>query len=126
MGIQGLTLRLKLNPYPARQPLLRRSPLPACRFQIFFSWDFCRTKKAETLFKEIAESKRTVVFYESPHRIMKTLASLSSHLEAKLPSGRRVVVARELTKIYEEVVSGTPAELINYFEKNKEKSAENL
>ena len=53
---------------------------------------------------------------------MKTLASLSSHLEAKLPSGRRVVVARELTKIYEEVVSGTPAELINYFEKNKEKN----
>lgn len=78
-------------------------------------------KGRETLFKEIAEAKRTTVFYESPHRIMKTLASLSSHLEASLPSKRKIVVARELTKIHEEFPEGTPAELLEYFNKNKER-----
>ena len=74
-------------------------------------------KGRETLFKEIAVSKRVVVFYESPHRIMKTLASLKKFLVPE----RRVFIARELTKIYEEGVMGTPDELISYFEKNQEK-----
>lgn len=72
-------------------------------------------KGRETLFKEIAESKRVVVLYESPHRIMKTLHKL---LDIGCPV---VVVARELTKIHEQVVSGTPAELIQYFEKHPSK-----
>ncbi|MBI2108864.1 MAG: 16S rRNA (cytidine(1402)-2'-O)-methyltransferase [Parcubacteria group bacterium] len=74
-------------------------------------------KGRETLFKEIAALKRTVVFYESPHRIMKALISLKKFLT----SGRKIFVARELTKIYEEGVLGTADELIAYFEKNKEK-----
>ena len=64
-------------------------------------------KGRQTLFKEIAMEKRTVVFYESPHRILKALASLT----ALLPSSRKVVIARELTKLHEEVVSGTAAEV---------------
>ena len=64
-------------------------------------------KGRETLFREIAVSTRTVVFYESPHRILKTLASLEAH------AGRqRIVIARELTKIYEEVLEGTAEELL--------------
>ncbi len=81
-------------------------------------------KGRETLFKEIAESKRTMVFYESPHRIIKTLNSLSTHLDLGGPSGadcRKVVIARELTKIYEEFISGAPEELINILEENPEK-----
>ncbi len=74
-------------------------------------------KGRETLFKEIAESKRTTVFYESPHRIMKTLISLKKHLAPT----RKIFIARELTKIYEEGVSGTAGELLAYFEKNSEK-----
>jgi len=73
-------------------------------------------KGRETLFKEIALSERTMIFYESPHRIMKTLNSLIEHCEVK-----KVTVCRELTKIFEEVVSGTALEVKNYFEKNKEK-----
>ncbi|MCH7756669.1 16S rRNA (cytidine(1402)-2'-O)-methyltransferase [Patescibacteria group bacterium] len=65
-------------------------------------------KGRQKLFKEIAESGRTVVFYESPHRILKTLESLDS----SLGGGKEVVIARELTKIHEEVVSGTPDELL--------------
>lgn len=78
-------------------------------------------KGRETLFREIAESKRPVVFYESPHRILKTLVSLNAHLEARPPSGRNVVVARELTKIHEDVVRGKPGELLEYFKNNPEK-----
>lgn len=54
-------------------------------------------KGRETLFKEIRESKRTMVFYESPHRILKTLESLQ-----KFCPDKKVCIARELTKIYEE------------------------
>lgn len=74
-------------------------------------------KGRQTLFKEIAESKRAMIFYESPHRIMKTLASLRDVLE----DDRIVGIARELTKIYEEIVRGSATEVLSYFETNKEK-----
>src|SRR3989344_4748112 len=74
-------------------------------------------KGREKLFREIAAASRTVVFYESPHRILKTLSSLTKHLA----EGRAVTVARELTKIHEEVVRGEAANALVFFEKNKEK-----
>jgi 16S rRNA (cytidine1402-2'-O)-methyltransferase len=73
-------------------------------------------KGRETLFKEIANSKRVIVFYESTHRIIKTLTSLIKHS----PSFK-VVIGRELTKQFEEFVSGTPAEVLEYFNINKDK-----
>ena len=73
-------------------------------------------KGRETLFKEIAAAERTMVFYESPHRILKTLESLTKFCPTK-----KVCIARELTKIYEEFKTGTPAEVLEYLEKNKEK-----
>ncbi len=71
-------------------------------------------KGRETLFREIAASSRVVVFYESPHRIMKTLASLRAHL----PPTRRIAVARELTKVYEETLVGTVSEIESHFAEN--------
>ena len=73
-------------------------------------------KGRETLFKEMSESKRTVVFYESPHRVMKTLDSL-----IKFAPEKYIVIAREITKIYEETIEGTPQEVKNFLENNKEK-----
>ncbi len=73
-------------------------------------------KGRETLFKEIAVSKRTMVFYESPHRILKTLESL-----VKFCPEKKVCIARELTKIYEEFKTGSPEEVLEYLNKNKEK-----
>ncbi|MSU44620.1 16S rRNA (cytidine(1402)-2'-O)-methyltransferase [Candidatus Nomurabacteria bacterium] len=73
-------------------------------------------KGRETLFKEIAEAKRTFVFYESPHRILKTLESLIKFCPIK-----KVCIARELTKIYEEFKTGSPAEILEYFNKNLDK-----
>ena len=73
-------------------------------------------KGRETLFKEIAQAKRTMVFYESPHRILKTLESL-----VKFCPNKNVCLARELTKIYEEFKTGSPAELLEYLKQNPEK-----
>lgn len=74
-------------------------------------------KGRETLFKEIAESKRVMVFYESTHRIEKALESL----EKFCGSTRHLVIAREITKIYEEFVRGTVAEVRAHFVKNPDR-----
>ena len=68
-------------------------------------------KGRETLFQEIKDSRRTTVLYESPHRLLKTLERLSELLD---PS-RKLVVLRELTKIFEEVFSGEPLEVLEHF-----------
>jgi 16S rRNA (cytidine1402-2'-O)-methyltransferase len=90
------------------------SGLPASDFTFL---GFLPHKKGrETLFKEIAQSERTMVFYESPHRILKALESLN-----KFAPSKKVVIARELTKVFEQIVSGTPAETLEYFTKNSDK-----
>jgi 16S rRNA (cytidine1402-2'-O)-methyltransferase len=90
------------------------SGLPASDFTFL---GFLPHKKGrETLFKEIATTERTVVFYESPHRILKALESL-----VKFTPDRKIVIARELTKVFEQIVSGTPAEVLQYFATNSDK-----
>jgi len=90
------------------------SGLPASDFTFL---GFLPHKKGrETLFKEIAESNRTVVFYESPHRILKALDSLQ-----KFAPERKIVIARELTKVFEQIVSGLPVEVSKYFANNPDK-----
>lgn len=75
-------------------------------------------KGRDTLFNEIKDSDRPVVFYESSHRILKTLESL-----VKFCNYKDVVIARELTKIYEEFIKGKPDELLAILtnDKNKQK-----
>ncbi|MCK5491249.1 MAG: 16S rRNA (cytidine(1402)-2'-O)-methyltransferase [Candidatus Pacebacteria bacterium] len=63
-------------------------------------------KGRQTFFKNIAEEKRTVIFYESPHRILKALGSMQEFFPEK-----NIVVCRELTKIYETVYRGKPDEV---------------
>jgi len=93
---------------------LSASGLPTYEFTFL---GFLPHKKGrETLFKEIAGAKRTMVFYESPHRILKTLESLN-----KFCPHKKICIARELTKIYEEFKTNTPEELLEYFTKNPEK-----
>ncbi len=109
--------RVKVIPIPGATALitaLSASGLPSHEFTYL---GFLPHKKGrETLFKEIAQSKRTMVFYESPHRILKTLESLQ-----KFCPDKKVCLARELTKIYEEFKVGSPAELLEYLKQNPEK-----
>ncbi|APT18087.1 methyltransferase [Amylolactobacillus amylotrophicus DSM 20534] len=72
-----------------------------------------RKKKQQTDFlTEISRQKETAIFYEAPHRIRATLANLGETVGLN----RQVVVARELTKLHEEYLRGTVAELIEHFE----------
>jgi len=68
-------------------------------------------KGRKTFFDTLCEQNGTVVFYESPHRIIKALESLNERLQGT----ERVVVTRELTKMHEEVVDGTPSEVLEHF-----------
>lgn len=72
-------------------------------------------KGRQTRFKEIAESERAIVFYESPHRIEKALQSLTEVLEET----RKISVLRELTKMHESVIEGTAQEVATYFDEHK-------
>jgi 16S rRNA (cytidine1402-2'-O)-methyltransferase len=71
-------------------------------------------KGRQTRFEAMAVEPRTIVFYESPHRLLKTLNSL---VEFCGPD-RQVSVSRELTKMYEETVRGTTTEALAHFTKN--------
>jgi 16S rRNA (cytidine1402-2'-O)-methyltransferase len=94
---------------------LSASGLPASEF-LFLG--FLPNKKGrQKLFEEISTSKRTVVFYESPHRILKTLTSLVDYLDNE----RMVVVVRELTKIHEETIRGSAQEVERYFSQHSGK-----
>jgi len=68
-------------------------------------------KGREKFFEKIAQSNAPVVIYESPHRLIKTLTNIDKTFEYK----PRIQVFRELTKIFEEFVEGSPEELIDFF-----------
>lgn len=105
-------------PIPGPSALIAALSVAGVPASDFLFLGFLPHKKGrQTLFNEIRESKRTVVLYESPHRILKTLDALAEVLSPQ----RRVVVVRELTKIHEEVVSGTPEKVQKYFQSNSEK-----
>ena len=98
---------------------LSASGIPSSEF--LFLGFLPHKKGRETLFKEIATTKRTTVFYESPHRVMKTLESLRTFLKEGDGEGRVITIGRELTKIHEQIISGTAEELIVYFEDHPDK-----
>lgn len=93
---------------------LSASGITSAQFTFF---GFLPHKKGrETVFKKIAESETTSVFYESVHRIEKTLESLA----VLLNTHRQIVIAREITKIHEEVLRGSAQDIKKYFETNKD------
>lgn len=108
---------IKIESIPGASALTAALSIAGITGSEFVFLGFLPHKKGrETLFKEIAASKRPAIFYESPHRILKTLQSLG-----KIDSAIKVTLCRELTKIYEEVVSGNPGYLEKYFADNPEK-----
>ncbi|GAB1445230.1 MAG: 16S rRNA (cytidine(1402)-2'-O)-methyltransferase [Cyclobacteriaceae bacterium] len=96
-------------------PALVKSGFPTDRF--VFEGFLPHKKGKQTLLNKLAEEERTVVAYESPHRLEKTLNQM---LEI-FGENRRISVSRELTKIYEETITGTIKEVAAHFEKNKVK-----
>ncbi|WP_421803596.1 16S rRNA (cytidine(1402)-2'-O)-methyltransferase [Flagellimonas sp.] len=90
-------------------PALVNSGLPNDRF--VFEGFLPIKKGRQTRLLELAEETRTMVFYESPHKLLKTLTQFAEYFGEDRP----VSVSRELTKLYEETVRGTVGELVAYF-----------
>jgi 16S rRNA (cytidine1402-2'-O)-methyltransferase len=91
-------------------PALINSGLPTNRF--VFEGFLPLKKGRQTLLKKLAEEERTIVFYESPMRLVKTLEELITYFGAE----RNCCVSRELTKLFEENKRGTLSEVLNYYQ----------
>ena len=94
-------------------PALVDSGLPIDRFS--FEGFLPQKKGRQTRLKELANESRTMVFYESPFRIVKTLMQLAEYLGAE----RKASVSREISKLYEQTIHGSLEELIDWFTKNE-------
>jgi 16S rRNA (cytidine1402-2'-O)-methyltransferase len=90
-------------------PALAQSGLPADRFT--FEGFLPLKKGRQTRLRELADEPRTIVLYESPHRLARALAELAAALGAERPA----VVCRELTKLHEESRPGTLQELAAHY-----------
>lgn len=86
------------------------SGLPTDKF-VFEGFLPRRDRERKKRLEDLRGEERTIIFYEAPHRLPATLKAI-----AEVMPRRRLVVARELTKQYEEIVRGTPAELRAHFE----------
>ncbi|MGB2171980.1 MAG: 16S rRNA (cytidine(1402)-2'-O)-methyltransferase [Flavobacteriaceae bacterium] len=96
-------------------PALVQSGLPNDRF-IFEA--FLPPKKGrQSRMEKLAQEERTVVLYESPHKVLKTL----TQFEALCGGERLISISRELTKLHEETYRGTLSEAISYFEQKPPK-----
>ncbi len=114
----AITEGIQVSPVPGPSALLAALVISGLPMNQFLYLGFLPTKKGrQTLFKSLAEEKRTVVFFESPHRILKTL----SQLEEFVGGDRQIAICRELTKIYEEAIRSTVTEAKEHFEKTKPK-----
>ena len=90
-------------------PALVNSGLPNDKF-VFEG--FLPVKKGrQTRLKLLAEETRTIIFYESPHKLIKTLG----HFCEYFGEDRLISVSRELTKLYEETIRGTAKEVLEYY-----------
>ena len=93
-------------------PAIVNSGLPNDRF--VFEGFLPHKKGRKTRIEALAEENRTIIFYESPYRLLKTITQL---MEVFGPE-RQACVSRELTKIHEENVRGSLSELLNYYTDN--------
>lgn len=90
-------------------PALVNSGLPMTRFT--FEGFLPPKKGRQTMLKKLAEEERTMIIYESPHRLLKTLQEFVQYFGA----GRLCSVSRELSKMFEENAHGTLQELVEHF-----------
>ncbi len=105
---------IKVAPIPGASAITALASVSGINMQKFVFMVFPPHKKGrETFFKEIANSKYPVIYYESPHRFIKNLELLS-----KFAPDAGIIVGRELTKMFEEIVRGKINEILEYFKKS--------
>lgn len=96
-------------------PALVQSGIPCDRF--IFEGFLPPKKGRQTRLQQMAEEPRTQVFYESPHKLLKTLEQLVQYFGA----GRIIAVVREISKLYESTFRGTAAEGLQFFQSHPPK-----
>ena len=94
-------------------PALVASGLPCDRF--VFEGFLPQKKGRQTRLQQLAAEQRTVVLYESPYRVVKTLTQMAEVMGGERP----VAVCREISKVHEQVVRGTVSEALTYFQTNE-------
>lgn len=111
---QGIEIECLPGP-TAFVPALVASGFPCDKF--VFEGFLPHKKGRQTRLLKLAEEDRTIVLYESPHRLVKCLGQIEEFFGAE----RAVCVVREISKLYEEYKRGTATEVKNYYEKNPPK-----
>jgi len=108
----AVELRIPVVPLPGPTALITAlvaSGLPAAPFA-FYGFPPARGAARREFLNKLIFEEKTLVFYEAPHRLIKTLTEL-----ANASADRKVVVAREMTKIHEEFVRGTLHDVLTHF-----------
>ena len=109
---QARALGIKIEAIPGASAVAAAFSIAGIVGNQFAFLGFVPQKKGrETFFKSLPDYEGPVIFFESVHRIEKTLAALVKFL----PETAKVTVARELTKLHEELIQGTPTEVQTYF-----------
>lgn len=108
---------ITICPIPGPSAVLSALVMSGLPMNNFLYLGFIPLKKGrQTLLKELASEERTIVIYESPHRLLRTLKDLQEYL-----GDRNIAVCREITKIYEEAFRGKISEALDYFTKKNPK-----
>lgn len=110
--IEELGDKVQIIPIPGPSAItaaLSISGFPAQKF-VFLGY-FPKKKGRQTLLKDLKSEKRTVIFYESPYRIIKTLRDITENL-----GDVDIIICRELTKKFEEIFRGKSGEALKYFQ----------
>jgi 16S rRNA (cytidine1402-2'-O)-methyltransferase len=96
-------------------PALVKSGFPTDRF--VFEGFLPHKKGRQTMIKKLADEERTVILYESPHRLVKSLEQFITYFGPDRP----ISISRELTKIHEETATGTLQQMLDYFSQKEVK-----
>ncbi len=115
---QSIRENIRVVPIPGASAFLSAlvvSGLPTDRF-VFEGFLSPKPGKRRRRLEELREEKRTLIFYESPHRFAKMIEDM-----AEILGQRKMVIGRELTKKFEEIIRGTPEEIKCYFGEGKVK-----
>lgn len=110
--------KIKVECLPGPTALIPGIVLSGLPMEKFIFEGFLPLKKGRSSrLKVLSSENRTMIFYESPHRLIKTL----NDFQSTFGSERKISVSRELTKIYEETKRGSLKEIIKIFENKKPK-----
>lgn len=108
---------LKVIPIPGPSALTAAISMAPINLSTFSFLGFVPQKKGRnTFFQNISNSKIPTIFYESKHRLLKTLKSLNETLDQK----RKICVIKEITKLHENVFYDTPKQILDLFTKTPE------